>query len=119
MKMKKWIALTKKVLKRQTGFTLIEMMIVLVIISILLLIAVPNLAKNQGAANDKGCEATIALVRSQKIAYEVETGNELKELSDLREEGYVDTIQCPDGKTITKTDLEIKSKTIPIKNDEG
>ena len=51
----------KKWLKLQKGFTLIEMLIVLMIISILLLIAVPNMSKNTKVANEKGCDATIDL----------------------------------------------------------
>ncbi|MCD8508731.1 MAG: prepilin-type N-terminal cleavage/methylation domain-containing protein [Bacillus sp. (in: Bacteria)] len=108
----------KNVLRREKGFTLIEMMIVLVIISILLLIAVPNLARNQEAANDKGCEATIALIKAQKTAYEIETGTKLTSLRIIRDEKYVDTIHCPDGKLLKITDLDFVLKTIPETPDE-
>ncbi|MBU9712237.1 prepilin-type N-terminal cleavage/methylation domain-containing protein [Bacillus tamaricis] len=83
-------------LKNRKGFTLIEMMIVLVIISVLLLIAVPNLGKNQEMARSKGCEATIDLVSAQMIAYEIEKGQKVTDLSVLKPD-YVDTLQCPDG----------------------
>ena len=36
------------------GFTLVEMLVVLLIISVLLLLFVPNLTKQKDAVNDKG-----------------------------------------------------------------
>ncbi|MDG5788725.1 competence type IV pilus major pilin ComGC [Evansella sp. AB-P1] len=100
----------KKACKNQQGFTLFEMMIVLVIISTLLLIAVPNLSKNQEMANKKGCEATVELLRAQKIVYEIEKNQKLGELNDLLEEGYVDSITCPDGSLLSIDDLAFNIK---------
>lgn len=100
--------------KKEAGFTLIEMMIVLVIISILLLIAVPNLTKNQEAANEKGCEATKSLIKAQIIAYEIEKGDTIKsneDLDKLLNEKYIDTLKCPGSKDkITLNDLDFKLK---------
>ncbi|SER49980.1 competence type IV pilus major pilin ComGC [Salipaludibacillus aurantiacus] len=86
----------KKLLKGKSGFTLIEMMIVLVIISILLLIVVPNLTKNQEVASDKGCEATIEMIKTQVIAYQVEHNKLPATIDDLKGE-YVESTVCPDG----------------------
>ncbi|KPD01109.1 ComG operon protein 3 precursor [Geobacillus sp. BCO2] len=41
----------------QKGFTLIEMLIVMMVISVLLLIAIPNITKHNSMINSKGCEA--------------------------------------------------------------
>ncbi|MBU9724195.1 competence protein ComG [Bacillus alkalicola] len=71
------------------------MMIVLVIISILLLIAIPNLTKNQEMAETKGCEATKELIKAQVAAYEIDKGKKLVSLEELMSEGYVDRISCP------------------------
>lgn len=46
-------------IKSQKGFTLIEMMIVLLIISVLVLIAIPNVTKHSSTIDQKGCEAFI------------------------------------------------------------
>ncbi|MGE6771991.1 competence type IV pilus major pilin ComGC, partial [Bacillus velezensis] len=43
-------------LKNQDGFTLIEMLIVLFIVSILLLITIPNVTKHNQSIQRKGCE---------------------------------------------------------------
>jgi competence protein ComGC len=48
-----------KHMKNEKGFTLIEMMIVMMIISILLIITIPNIAKHNSNINTKGCEAFV------------------------------------------------------------
>lgn len=91
-----------KLLKGNQGFTLLEMMIVLVIISILLLIVIPNLTRNQELASDKGCEATIELLKTQVLAYEIEHNERPASLSELQTKNYVNSTTCPDG-----TNLEL------------
>ncbi|HEX6923667.1 MAG TPA: competence type IV pilus major pilin ComGC [Bacillales bacterium] len=85
-------------LKKEAGFTLIEMMIVLMIISILLLIAVPNMVKNNSLVKEKTCESTIDLLQSQVEAYAMEHDGQMPQSLDvLKEQGYVDRVKCPDG----------------------
>lgn len=93
----------------EKGFTLIEMMIVLLIISILLLIAIPKMDKNASVANSKGCQATVKLLQSQVAAYEIEKGKAPNSLADLSE--YVDHTECHDGSVIEydKTTREVKA----------
>ncbi|AOM82648.1 competence type IV pilus major pilin ComGC [Salisediminibacterium beveridgei] len=83
-----------RMLKNDKGFTLIEMMIVLVVISILLLALIPNMTKNQSIASDKGCEATVELVQAQVMAYKIDDGNYPQDLKVLNTEGYSDEIVC-------------------------
>lgn len=47
----------KLFIKNEKGFTLIEILIVLAIISILVLLILPNAMGILDAANDQGCEA--------------------------------------------------------------
>ncbi|HSU80122.1 MAG TPA: competence type IV pilus major pilin ComGC [Candidatus Angelobacter sp.] len=93
MKRLKWF-LTER------GFTMIEMMIVLLIISILLLIAVPNMTKSNAVVKQKSCEATVKLLQSEVAQYDMENTTPLANLSTLQTEGYVDQITCPDGGTL-------------------
>ncbi len=54
----------RKIMKRvknEKGFTLIEMLVVLMVISILLIITVPNITKNQSSIQEKGCEAFVKM----------------------------------------------------------
>lgn len=61
-------------LKNEKGFTLIEMMIVLLIISVLLMITIPNVTKHNSTINNKGCEAFVKMVQGQVQAYEMDEG---------------------------------------------
>jgi len=87
----------KVIMQSKSGFTLIEMMIVLVIISILLLIVVPNVTKNQELANTKGCEATIELINTQVVAYQVEHNKLPASISELKTKNYIQSTECPGG----------------------
>ncbi|MCI1882788.1 MAG: prepilin-type N-terminal cleavage/methylation domain-containing protein [Sporolactobacillus sp.] len=90
-----------KNLKTCHGFTLIEMMIVLMIISILLLIAVPNMLHSQSVVRDKSTQATVKMVQSQIAAYEMDHDGALPDsLQDLVSENYVSNVKTADGKEL-------------------
>ncbi|CDQ39673.1 competence type IV pilus major pilin ComGC [Virgibacillus salexigens] len=59
-------------LKNNRGFTLIEMLIVLMIISVLIILTVPNLSKRSQEVSNKGCDALLAVVQAQVDAYYTE-----------------------------------------------
>ncbi|WYP25251.1 competence type IV pilus major pilin ComGC [Alkalihalobacillus sp. FSL W8-0930] len=101
--MKKWY-------RCQKGFTLVEMLVVLMIISILLLIAIPNMTKNNEVANEKGCDATIKLLQSQVSVYQLEEGIAPSSISDLVDGGYADQGNCPNG-----DQLELNNQLVVIK----
>ena len=90
-------------LLRQKGFTLIEMMIVLMIISILLMIAVPSMTKSNEVVKSKSCEATMKLVQSQVAAYNAANETTLQgDLTPLLTDKYVDTLQCQLGHPMSR-----------------
>ena len=91
----------------QKGFTLIEMIIVLFIISILLLITIPNVASQNAVIKSRGCEALIKMVQAQLQAHELDADNlntdgtyTAPTLEQLKTEGYIETTSCPGGKTL-------------------
>lgn len=86
-------------MKNEKGFTLIEMMIVLLVISVLLIVMVPNVAGHNSTINDKGCKAYIRMVEAQVQAYEMDEG-EVPSVSELQDKGYLAKGQeiCPHGK---------------------
>ncbi|WP_071395740.1 competence type IV pilus major pilin ComGC [Bacillus tuaregi] len=86
-------------LKNQKGFTLIEMMIVLLVISILLMITVPNVTKNNSTINQKGCDAYLKMVEGQVQAYKMEK-HQYPTVTDLVTEKYIAETKCPVGKEI-------------------
>ncbi|KHF38086.1 competence type IV pilus major pilin ComGC [Halalkalibacter okhensis] len=97
-------------MKNEKGFTLVEMLIVLMIISLLLLIAVPNMSNNNEVAASKGCEATVKLIQSQVYAYEIENGKLPDKLEDLSPD-YVDKLTCPDDSELDYENGTVSSKS--------
>ncbi|WP_373712281.1 competence type IV pilus major pilin ComGC [Streptococcus sp.] len=79
----------KKLMKIKTkAFTLVEMLFTLVIISILLLLFVPNLSKQKDAVKDTGGAAVVKVVESQAELFELNhTGG--VSLSKLVEAGSI------------------------------
>jgi competence protein ComGC len=98
--------------KNENGFTLIEMMIVMLIISVLLIITIPNVTKHSANINNKGCQAFVDMVQSQVQSYEMEK-NKIPAISDLKDAEYISNDQCPDGKTMVIIDANGKVSTVP------
>ncbi|MGQ7657589.1 competence type IV pilus major pilin ComGC [Streptococcus suis] len=79
----------KKLLKlKKKAFTLVEMLVVLGIISLLLLLFVPNLSKQKAAVQEKGNAAVVKVVESQMELYELEHDKEAT-VADLQADGYI------------------------------
>jgi len=77
------------------------MMIVLLIISVLILIAIPNVTKHSATIDEKGCEAYVKMVQGQVEAYRIDE-KATPSLQDLVDNDYLvegETI-CPNGDTI-------------------
>ena len=89
----------------EKGFTLIEMMIVMLVISVLLIITIPNVARHNSNINNKGCQAYVKMVQAQVQAYQMDK-NKVPTLAELKTEGYLNDVNgCPNGNTV-----EIDSK---------
>ncbi|HEM5177991.1 TPA: competence protein ComG [Streptococcus suis] len=68
--------------------TLIEMLVVLGIISLLLLLFVPNLSKQKETIKESGGTAVVKVVESQMELYELEHDKEAT-VADLQSAGYI------------------------------
>ncbi|PLR99926.1 competence type IV pilus major pilin ComGC [Bacillus sp. T33-2] len=90
-------------MKNENGFTLIEMMIVLLVISVLLIITVPNIAKHNTNINNKGCDAYVKMVQAQVQAFEIDKNRLPDSVDELKTEGYLKNGEagCPNGTDIT------------------
>ncbi|WP_053367127.1 competence type IV pilus major pilin ComGC [Bacillus sp. FJAT-27245] len=91
----------KRILKNNRGFTLIEMMVVMLVISVLLVITIPNIAKHNENINTKGCDAYKKMVEAQVQAYELEKGKYPSSIEELIAGKYLpeNAGGCPGGKT--------------------
>lgn len=97
-----------KRLKDDKGFTLMEMLIVLAIISILILIAIPNVTKHSKSIDEKGCEAYVQMIQSQVEAYKMEHKLYPETLEALEENDYIsEEPMCPDGSQLTIEDGKV------------
>ncbi|WP_181350096.1 competence type IV pilus major pilin ComGC [Thalassobacillus sp. CUG 92003] len=88
-------------MKNEKGFTLIEMLIVLMIISVLLIITLPNLTANNQMINSKGCEALVELAEAQVHAYYLAEDTLPTDLSELKDANYLKQTTCPNGGELT------------------
>ncbi|WP_339250535.1 competence type IV pilus major pilin ComGC [Sporosarcina sp. FSL W8-0480] len=105
-----------KFIKSEQGFTLIEMMIVLLIISVLVLIAVPNVSKHAKTIDEKGCEAYMQMVEGQIAAYRMEKHKTPTSLSDLGDDYLPKGAKCPDDREIM---IDENGKVVPVKKPGG
>lgn len=58
----------------QKGFTLLEMLVVLLIISVLFLLIVPNVKNTLDIVNDRGCKALEKVADAAIIEYKMQNG---------------------------------------------
>lgn len=89
--------------KNEKGFTLVEMLVVLMIISVLIILIVPNISRQTSGVNDKGCEALISVVEAQVQAFYIEEERYPENIGELQDEGFLKDNQatCPNGGAIT------------------
>jgi type IV pilus assembly protein PilA len=82
-----------KKLSRKEGFTLVELLIVVVIIGIIVAIAIPNLLASKRAANEASAQSSLRTIHSCEAAYRATIGDgSFGSLNDLRGQFLTDEI---------------------------
>ena len=84
------------------GFTLLEMIVVVMIISILFLISVPNIAKIINSVENVGCNALTKVVDAAIVEFKLDYGEYPMGVDELINAGYLSAEQakCSNGKAI-------------------
>lgn len=85
------------------GFTLLEMMIVISVLSILFLLAVPNIQKVIATVDKKGCDALVKVVDSAILQFKLSFDEYPNDVGDLINAGLLNEGQsrCSDGRSIS------------------
>lgn len=88
------------------GFTLLEMVVVMIIISILLLLTIPNVSKVISSVDSKACSAMTKVVDAAIAQFKLDYGTVPGSVSDLVNGGYLeqDQTKCSDGTPLNIVD---------------
>ena len=80
----------KKLLKKKKGFTLIELLICLFIIGLMMLLIIPNIAKQREEAQKKSDAAIVKVIENQKELYKLDNKPDTEpSIDDLKTEKYI------------------------------
>ena len=80
----------KKLLKKKKGFTLIELLICLFIIGLMMLLIIPNIAKQREEAQKKSDDAIVKVIKNQQELYQLDKNvNEKPTADQLSKENYI------------------------------
>lgn len=99
----------KRFVNNERAFTMVEMMIVLLVITVILLVALPNVTNNSSAINEKGCQAYVQMIQGQVEAYRMEKGElpNLDQLKDYLGKEDAEELVCPNGTAIKIEDGKV------------
>ena len=97
----------RRLLKKEEGFTLIEMSLVLFIISALLLLFIPNLSGKQESASTTGNAAFQTVLQSQVEMYVMDNG-QIADFGEMAKAGYLTSSQLKDA----EKDFTINNGTV-------
>jgi type II secretion system protein G len=101
----------KMMRRNNKGFTLVELMVVLLILGILVAIAIPIYNSTQANAQKKACQTNLRTLDGAAAQYMAEQGNWPGDVNDLTSKNYIKTApNCPSnnaaGYTWNATDNE-------------
>ena len=107
--------------EKRAGFTLVEIMIVVIIIGLLALIAVPQLARNRDAAQRAACQTNLRQINANVQQYMLESNTTAvpgtAALATMFQTGAFPT--CPAGGTYSMPATDIDLPTCSLSATKG
>jgi len=84
------------------GFTMLEMIVVISIISVLFLLEIPNIQKTMQNIDNKGCDALLKVVDSAILEFKLEFNDYPDDVYDLVNAGYLSEqqVKCHNNERI-------------------
>lgn len=84
---------------KKNGFTLLEMIVVIMIISVLFVLTIPNVSKVIKAVDTKACKIQTKVIDTAIVEYKLEWGVEPHDIKDLFIAGFIteEQMRCPNG----------------------
>ena len=94
--------------KNNQGFTLLEMTIVVIIISVIFLLSVPSIQKTLSVVNHKGCKAIEKVADAAILEYKMEYDEYPQSVDDLINAGLLNEaqVECDGSKQLQIKDGE-------------
>ncbi len=93
-------------MKRKKAFTLLEMIVVVMIISVLFLLTIPNISKMMNSVDEKACDALTKVIDTAIVQFKLDYDTMPNSIQDLVNGGYISDRQttCSNGKAIRIVD---------------
>lgn len=84
------------------GFTLLEMIVVIAVISLLFLLTIPNIQKVMSIIQRKGCDAQLKIVDTAILEYSLEFDVTPDSMDQLVQEGFLseEQVKCETNEEI-------------------
>lgn len=95
---------------RRSGFTLIEVMVVIVIVGILLALLLPNLVRSKHQGQLASCEHSLRAMASAMENYNAQNKRYPDSLARLTQANYVQRVVCPTNQAEYGLDVTAEAK---------
>jgi len=106
-----------------SGFSLLELLIVVAIILIIATIAIPNLMKSRQAANETAAVATLRSINTAQVIYFSQSGGTYADINQLVESGILPSLDRSAGYTysieLSEDKATYTAKAVPSSPSNG